>query len=317
MGTTCPQSVASIITGLSHNSSLTYLNISNSHFSMANVDRLTSILKDQSKCALTIFSLQNCHISSEGAVELAAGLRKNTTLQALNLSFNPIGANVVGVTAVAESLMENKALTKLCLVDCCINSEGAMKLAAALCNNSTLKILYMNNNPIDVNGASSMSDMLKHNKSLEVLHLCDGSLRKEGVSQLIKSLRCNKKLRTLRLPKEYKSNTSEDRIHWRWPIQNIALCKICSVFCVTFPHNLVMEYLISIISIPFYFVVCCHSCAVCGHFVVYNDLTKSHIDLQLWIIASFDAHGLEKYELCTLCWDLTIWSSLHVTTEKH
>ena len=41
------ESVASIITGLSHNSSLVDLDISNSHFSMANVVCLASELKDR------------------------------------------------------------------------------------------------------------------------------------------------------------------------------------------------------------------------------------------------------------------------------
>ena len=84
------ESVAGIITRLSHNSSLTTLDISNSNFSMANVDSLASVLKDHSKCALTILDLQDCHISSEGAVELAAALCKNTTLKHLNLNFNPL-----------------------------------------------------------------------------------------------------------------------------------------------------------------------------------------------------------------------------------
>ena len=55
------ESVTSIITGLGHNSSLTTLNISNSHFSMANVDSLASVLKDHSKCTLTGLNLQDCH----------------------------------------------------------------------------------------------------------------------------------------------------------------------------------------------------------------------------------------------------------------
>ena len=54
------ESVASIIT---HSSSLTDLDISNSHFSMANVDSLASVLKDHSKCTLTELYLQDCHIS--------------------------------------------------------------------------------------------------------------------------------------------------------------------------------------------------------------------------------------------------------------
>ena len=120
------ESVASIITGLSHNSSLTKLNISYSHFSMANVDSLALVLKDHSKCTLTVLVLLDCHISSEGAVELAAALCKNTTLKDLNLGRNPIGEHVEGATAVARMLVENKTLTKLYLHDCHISSEGAV-----------------------------------------------------------------------------------------------------------------------------------------------------------------------------------------------
>ena len=208
------ESVASIITGLSHNSSLTTLDISNSHFSMANVDSLASVLKDHSKCTLTELELADCHISSEGAVELAAVLYKNTTLQHLDLSRNPIGVHVEGVTAVARMLAENKTLTRLYLRDCHISSEGAVELAAALCKNSTLKGLDLNRNPIGVEGASSMSDMLQHNTSLEVLFLLDDSVGEEGVHQLINSLKHNQTLRELWLPRKYKSEISDHRIHW-------------------------------------------------------------------------------------------------------
>ena len=267
------ESVASIITVLSHNSSLTTLDISNSHFSMANVDSLASVLKDHSKCTLTGLYLEDCHISSEGAVELAAALCKNTTLIQLNLSHNPIGEHVEGVTAVAkmlvenktltrldledchinsegavelaatlcknttlddldlkhnpigehmegatavaEMLVENKTLTKLDLRDCHISSEGAVELAAALCKNTTLKRLYLNRNLIGVEGASSMSDMLQHNTSLKVLDLHDDSVGEEGVHQLINSLKHNQTLRKLWLPEKYKSETSDRRMRWR------------------------------------------------------------------------------------------------------
>ena len=208
------ESVASIITGLSHNSSLTTLYISNSHFSMANVDSLASVLKDPSKCTLTTLYLRDCHISSEGAAELAAALSKNTTLKQLELSHNSIGEHVEGATAVARMLVENQALTVLYLWDCHINSEGAVELAAALCKNSTLKYLNLSRNPIGVEGASSMSDMLQHNTSLEVLHLRDDSVGEEGFHQLINSLKHNQTLRTLWLPKKYKSETSDHRIRW-------------------------------------------------------------------------------------------------------
>ena len=223
------ESVTSIITGLSHNSSLTELDISCSHFSMANVDSLASVLKDHSKCALTELKLRDCHISSEGGVKLAAALCKNTTLKHLDLTHNSIGEHVEGVTAVAEMLVENKTLTVLDLHDCHVSSEGAVELAAALCKNSTLKHLNLDFNPICVEGASSMSDMLQHNTSLEILRLrekpgvdlCeqlwldDNSVGEEGVHQLINSLKHNQTLRHLWLPEKYKSETSDHRIHWR------------------------------------------------------------------------------------------------------
>ena len=209
------ESVASIITGLSHNSSLTDLDISHSHFSMANVDSLASVLKDHSKCTLTKLELRYCHISSEGAVELAAALCKNTTLEHLYMISNPIGEHVEGVTSVAKMLVENKTLTKLDLRVCHINSKGAVELAAALCKNTTLKHLDLDYNHIGVEGASSMSDMLQHNTSLRVLHLCDDSVGEEGVHQLINSLKHNQTLTHLYLPWKYKSETSDPRIQWR------------------------------------------------------------------------------------------------------
>ena len=209
------ESVASIITGLSHNSSLKTLNISTSHFSMANGDRLTSLLKDHSKCTLAKLYLENCHVSSEGAVELAVALCKNTTLEYLNLGHNPIGEHVEGITAVARMLEENKTLTVLHLEDCHISSEGAVELAVALCKNSTLYHLHFYYNPIGVVGASSMSHMLQHNTSLVYLDLCDDSVGEEGVRQLINSLKHNHTLRKLELPVKYKSESSDHRIHWR------------------------------------------------------------------------------------------------------
>ena len=201
------ESVTSIITGLSHNRSLTELDISNSHFKMESMTNLASMLKDKSKCTLTSLMLKNCHISGPSA----AALLKNTTLRMLDLDHNPIG----DVSTLATKLVENETLTQLWLKDCHISSEGAVELVAALCKNSTLKDLDLDHNPIGVEGASSMSDMLQHNTSLEHLSLCDNSVGEKGVHKLINSLKHNHTLRNLRLPKKYKIETSDQRISWR------------------------------------------------------------------------------------------------------
>ena len=134
------ESVA-IITGISHNSSLTILDISNSHFSMANVDSLASVLKDHSKCTLTKLDLQDCHISSEGAVELAAALCKNTTLKHLHLSRNPIG--VEGASSMSDMLQHNTSLEYLHLCDDSVGEEGVHQLINSLKHNQTLRILWL------------------------------------------------------------------------------------------------------------------------------------------------------------------------------
>ena len=135
------ESVASIITGLSHNSSLTVMYISNSHFSMANVDSLASVLEQHSTCALTGLILQDCHISSEGAVELAAALCKNSTLKCLNLDHNPIG--VEGASSMSDMLQHNTSLKELNVRDDSIGEEGVHQLINSLKHNQTLRELLL------------------------------------------------------------------------------------------------------------------------------------------------------------------------------
>ena len=135
------ESVASIITGLSHNSSLITVDISNSHFSMANVDSLASVLKDHSKYALTWLELHNCRISSKGAVELAAALCKNSTLKHLNLDHNPIG--VKGASSMSDMLQHNTSVEVLHLWDDSVGEEGVHQLTNSLKHNQTLSKLWL------------------------------------------------------------------------------------------------------------------------------------------------------------------------------
>ena len=135
------ENVANIITGLSHNHSLTALNISNSHFNMANVVSLASILRDQSKCTLTWLVLRDCHISGQGASKLAAALCKNSTLQYLYLDHNPIG--VEGASSMSDLLQHNTSLKELTLCDDSIGEEGVHQLINSLKHNQTLRELWL------------------------------------------------------------------------------------------------------------------------------------------------------------------------------
>ena len=135
------ESVASIITGLSHNSSLTTLDISNSNFSVANMDSLASILRTQSKGRLTQLWLQDCHISVQGASELATALCKNSTLKCLNLDHNPIGTK--GASSMSDMLQCNTSLKELYLCDDSVGEEGVHQLIKSLKHNQILMKLRL------------------------------------------------------------------------------------------------------------------------------------------------------------------------------
>ena len=135
------ESVASVITGLSHNSSLTKLDSSNSHFSMANLNSLASVLKDHSKCTLTELKLWGCKISSEGAVELVAALSKNSTLKYLDLNHNPIDEEEA--SSMSDMLQHNTSLKELHLWDYSVGEKGIRQLINSLKHYQTLRILWL------------------------------------------------------------------------------------------------------------------------------------------------------------------------------
>ena len=159
--------------------------------------------------------LYNTRIGEPDCEALCELLRSSHSLQHLHIHQNNLSSESVASIITGLKVVENKTLTWLDLQDCHISSEGAVELAAALCKNSTLKRLNLSHNPIGVEGASSMSDMLQHNTSLEYFSLCDDSVGEEGVHQLINSLKHNQTLNELWLPRKYKSETSDNRIHWR------------------------------------------------------------------------------------------------------
>ena len=134
------KSVETIIKGIS-TSSLRVLVMSHSQFSMAAVEDLTSVLSGSSKCTLTWLMLDNCNISTQGVVAIAASICKNSTLRVLCMDHNPIGQE--GAAAIAEMLTQNKALEELYLYDDSVGEKGARQLISSLSQNSTLEELVL------------------------------------------------------------------------------------------------------------------------------------------------------------------------------
>ena len=169
-----PDSIQLIIDGLSHNTSLEELNMSDSNFSSENLLHLASVLRMNTR--LKMLNIERCNIQSSDSVHLAKSLEENTTtqLQILVLWNNPMGSE--GAVAFASMLATNKSLTKLDMCECSIQGEGAVCLAKALEKNSTVREFGISYNPIGLEGAIAFGSMLKKNRNLEILDFMGGSV---------------------------------------------------------------------------------------------------------------------------------------------
>ena len=219
-------SVQSLFKGLQLNTSLTQLFLDGdsnnlNHISLEAMKTLSAYLKD-GRCKLEGLLIGYCDISSETAVELASGLRRNFSVKELCLSHNPIGDK--GATALSGALTENKAITTLWLTGCDITTNGGAALASSLMDltvNSTLERLYISENSLG-GTIPAFAQLLQHNKTLKNLEIChDNSLSQSHVDILLTSLAKNRTLHELVLPKKFKGCiTSDKRVEFRRWSQN-------------------------------------------------------------------------------------------------
>ena len=112
-----PETIQLIVDGLSQNTSLEILKIYNcSNFSSENILHLASVLRVNT--SLKELDIGNCGIQGSDCVHIAKALEESTTtqLQALELTYNPIGSE--GAAAFACMLKRNQCLKKLDLFLC-------------------------------------------------------------------------------------------------------------------------------------------------------------------------------------------------------
>ena len=98
-------------------------------------------------------------------------------------------------------LSQNRNLTKLILMRCSIDDEGASLMASALEENTTLRVLAFHNQ-ITKAGAQALADMLRINSALKELGVLDKSIGIDGAIALIAAVEDNQNLVLLRLNKD-------------------------------------------------------------------------------------------------------------------
>ena len=160
-------SVTSIMNGILQNNTIRTLVMSSSQFSVDNCTSLSSILQ-QPMCQLRELDIHHCNIDSGGALQLAAGLTHNQSLEGITISGNPIGDT--GAAALCDAISNNTILQILSMEMCEITSKGFIEVSSSL---TSLPTLFMGGNSLGMDGAKAVSKMITDNNTLKFLGLSD------------------------------------------------------------------------------------------------------------------------------------------------
>ncbi|KAF9306239.1 hypothetical protein BGZ74_007005 [Mortierella antarctica] len=117
--------------------------------------------------------MANNNLDHARLVIIADALKLNIGLHALDLSNNKMcGPLKTGVNALTSKLTYNKTLTKLCLSNTGLQSEGAIALAEFLPETRTLAQLDLTGNDlVDIAGVMALAVSIRMNKSLTCLDM--------------------------------------------------------------------------------------------------------------------------------------------------
>jgi Ran GTPase-activating protein (RanGAP) involved in mRNA processing and transport len=143
----------------------------------------------RSNTALQQLALASCGLDDRDVSILANALAiRNAGIIELNLLHNQITS--VGVRALVDNVQAVKTLTKLCLSDNPIGSEGATILADALGRKamSSLKRLTISTCGIEDDGLVALVSTLVQNTSLQIFDFRDNYFGTRGCMELAESL---------------------------------------------------------------------------------------------------------------------------------
>ena len=184
-----------VFLGLQHNTSLVHLNLTGTFLVHAvtkdTAQALTTMLHVNK--TLTHLNLSsNLKFSESGAYCVFQGLKHNTTLVYLNVSYTGLVATEDTAQALTTMLQVNKTLTHLNLSgNWTFFDSGAYCVFQGLQDNTTLVYLNLSSTGITDKGAEYIAQTLKYNRSLRTLDISKNRLADNGFACIDKSLKTN------------------------------------------------------------------------------------------------------------------------------
>jgi Leucine Rich repeat len=138
--------------------------------------------------ALTVLTLSSCRLDAAGARAVACIISGVSTLQSVDVSYNPLGAQ--GAAALLQAVSSSKSMLSLAVAGCAV-AEGAAAIAAALAVDTQLQALNLAYNDLGAQGAAALAAAVRRNSTLTSLNLRGNCLKEVGGRVLAKALLAN------------------------------------------------------------------------------------------------------------------------------
>lgn len=183
-----------ISAGLKNNASLKYLDLSKNMLGDESMSIFSHILSSK-RLPLKHLILNKNHITDNGAKKLFDGLKKNTSVEILELECNQLSEDSFSsqnsqISLISEVLKSNTCcLQQILFGHNLIGNLGAKVLADALTTNKSLKILGIEFNNIQFDGISQLFSMLDKNDNLQELRIGGNCLTEKSISAVMDGLK--------------------------------------------------------------------------------------------------------------------------------
>ncbi|KAJ9464832.1 FERM domain-containing protein C [Diplonema papillatum] len=136
--------------------------------------------------------LSNRYVGEEGIARCRMQLKVNTMIRSLNLSYNKLSDNAIGL--ICEALSDNPVLEVLNLSGNAMTEQGASFVAALLQANSSLHTLVLFNCNLDDKCALHLANALQQNNTLHTLNLAMNNCSDAACDFFLQALNHNKAL---------------------------------------------------------------------------------------------------------------------------
>jgi len=207
-----------IARGLTHNSVLTHLDLSdNPGPKLTGVEALRDALdpncarrlKD-SHCALTTLRLSNVGLDDVCGAKLGEVFADNSSVKSLDLSRNQLGP--LTSAALASSVDQNQGVVELNVSRNNFGARCAARFAALVKVNATIRILDISHNGLEDEGTETIGLMLGGEVELKSLDLSATRMGERGAAAVAASLSRNESLESLHVGRNPTSRKAIDAI---------------------------------------------------------------------------------------------------------